>query len=470
MARHASKVVAPKAKPAYNWTTMSRKEKIALGRSLRKEVNRIGHGGWVTPKNRRDPIDILIESSKGRLENLIPIRYGRMMQSPFAFYRGTASIMASDLATTSSTGIYVQACGDCHLLNFGSYSTPERRIIFDINDFDETLEAPWEWDIKRLAASFIIAALHNNFSKEDAMECVTECVLSYSRHIKEYSEMDPLKIWYAYISSDDILRLAKNEEASKRYRKQIEKAAGKSAIDADFPKLATMKNGKAVIKDAPPLIFHYDNIDLKADRKLLDDAFNQYLLSLGAEKKRLLENYEFHDLAAKVVGVGSVGTRCGITLRMTPDNEPLFLQVKEARASVLEPYVGKNKYKNQGERVVVGQKMMQAATDIFLGWTELNNGGHFYIRQLRDMKIKPLVEIFDAEQMKGYARLCGWTLARAHARSGCSAVISGYLGSGEKFADAITNFAVDYAIQNDKDYEALKDAVRKLRIEVFIEA
>jgi len=470
MSHRSSMKILPQPVAGPQWAGLSREAKAELGKSLRDKTSRSSHAGWIAHKGRRDPVEILMESSEGRQENLIPIRYGRMLQSPFAFYRGSAAIMAADLAHTPSTGLYVQACGDCHLMNFGSYSTPERRIIFDINDFDETLPAPWEWDLKRLAASFVIASFNNSFSESTAKACAKACAISYAEHMKEYAEMDPLNIWYSYITSEDIIRLSKDEDTAKRYRKRIEKAASKTALDSDFPKLAEMKNGRALIKDNPPLIYHYDDFDAVEDRKMFDDAFEQYLLSLGGEKKRLLDNYEFQDLAAKVVGVGSVGTRCGISLRMTKDGDPLFLQVKEARASVMEPFAGKSQYKNHAERVVVGQKAMQAATDIFLGWTETSRGRQFYVRQLRDIKIKPLVEIFNEGVMEEYANLCGWTLARAHARSGCSSVISGYLGNAAKFADAITSFAVDYAAQNNKDYEALKEAVRKSRIEVYIES
>ena len=455
--------------PDNDWLNLNREERVAFGKSLREKAPRTSHAVWNAPAARPDPVDILIRSSEGRQENLIPIRYGRMLQSPFSFFRGAAAIMASDLSVTASTGLYVQACGDCHLLNFGSYGTPERNVVFDINDFDETLPAPWEWDIKRLTASFVIASGNNKFTETHAWNCARECVLSYQERMEQYASKDPLSIWYNYISAEDILRLSKDEEVSKRYRKRIEKASGKIGHDADFPKLAEMKDGKAVIKDNPPLIYHFDDLDLQSDRTIYDKAFELYFMSLSAEKRTLLRNYHFQDFAAKVVGVGSVGTRCGISLRMSPDNDPLFLQVKEARTSVMEPYAGKSVYNNNGERVVNGQKLMQAATDIFLGWTKVDKGSHFYIRQLRDMKVKPLVEIFDEETMIGYARLCGWTLARAHARSGDSSVIQGYLGQSTTFADAIADFAIAYSEQNKQDFEALKKAARKSRIEVYME-
>lgn len=455
--------------PETAWLNNTREERIAYGKSLREKAPRTSHAKWPVSENRPDPVAILIKSSEGRQENLIPIRYGRMLQSPFSFFRGAASIMASDLSTTPVTGLYVQACGDCHLLNFGSYGTPERNILFDINDFDETLPAPWEWDIKRLAASFVIAALNNKLPESIARACAKECATSYKDFINNYASLDPLKIWYSSISAEDILKLSKDETVSKRYRRQIEKASNKNSSDDDFPKLAEIKDGKAVIKDNPPLIYHFTNVDMHADHKLLDKAFELYFSSLGTEKRTLLRNYHFQDFAAKVVGVGSVGTRCGISLRMTPDGDPLFLQVKEARDSVLEPYAGKSAYRNNGERVVIGQKLMQAATDIFLGWTKVENSGHFYIRQLRDLKIKPLVEIFDSETMVSYARLCGWTLARAHAKSGSSSIIKGYLGQSAVFAEAIADFAMAYSNQNKQDFEALKTAVRDGKIDAYFE-
>jgi uncharacterized protein (DUF2252 family) len=410
-----------------------------------------------------------METSKGREAHLIPIRYGRMLQSPFAFYRGAAAIMAADLAKTASTGIYVQSCGDCHLVNFGSYATPERRIVFDINDFDETLPAPWEWDVKRLAASFVIAAMHNNVSKTQAEEIAITCVESYREHTDEYAQMSPLQVWYSSISVEDVMQMAKSAEAKKRLSKQLEKAKNKGLTGEDYPKLTKVENGKVSIVDSPPLIYHPKDAGAAKYRETIEEAFQRYAETLGEEKRTLFNQYKFIDIAIKVVGVGSVGRICGISLRMSANNEPLFLQVKQAATSVLEPFAGKSVYSNSGQRVVQGQKMMQAASDIFLGWGTGMNGRQFYVRQLRDMKIKPLVEVFDDKTMVDYARLCGWALARAHARSGKSAIINGYLGNSSKFADAVAEFSVAYAEQNEKDFAALKKAVRAGKLEAYFE-
>jgi uncharacterized protein (DUF2252 family) len=392
-----------------------------------------------------------------------------MLQSPFAFFRGAAAIMAADLANTPNAGIYVQSCGDCHLLNFGSFATPERKMVFDINDFDETSPAPWEWDLKRLAASLVIAAGNNGLNAEQARGAALQCLTSYRRHIAAYAEMNPLQVWYESISVDDIIRKITREDVRKRFTAQIEKARNKTLISSDFPRLAHMKNGDYLIKDNPPLIYHSVNTDEERYRELADRVFHKYLASLSPEKQILLQHYKYKDVAAKVVGVGSVGTRCAIALHMTLNDEPLFLQIKEARRSVLEPYAGKSIYRNAGQRVVNGQKLMQSASDIFLGWTALPDGKHFYIRQLRDMKMKPLVELFDAETMQGYGRLCGWVLARAHARSGNAALISGYLGDSDKFDQAVAGFALAYAAQNEADYQALQDAVKRGVLEAYFE-
>jgi len=448
---------------------LSRPEALEYGKSLRNKTSRTSHGEWRPATNRPDPVEILIESSKGREAHLIPIRYGRMLKSPFAFYRGAAGIMAADLAAAPATGVYVQSCGDCHLVNFGSYATPERQIAFDINDFDETLPAPWEWDVKRLAASFVIAALHNGISKPDAKEIAIACIESYREHTSEYAQMTPLEVWYASISVDDVFKMAKSEQAKKRFSKQLEKAKARSLTGEDYPKLTNNTNGKVRITDNPPLIYHRKDADAEKYFREVEAAFQKYAETLGAEKRILFDQYEFVDIATKVVGVGSVGRLCGISLRMTADNEPLFLQVKEAVPSVMEAYTRKSIFENSGQRVVHGQKMMQAASDIFLGWGVGLTGRHFYVRQLRDMKIKPLVEVFEDDTMIDYAKLCGWTLARAHARSGKSDIINGYLGNSSKFADAIASFSILYAEQNEKDFAALKKAVAAGKLEAYFE-
>jgi uncharacterized protein (DUF2252 family) len=444
-------------------------EAAAHGKALREVATRASHGGWRPTAKRRDPMEVLIESGAGRLPELIPIRYGRMLQSSFTFYRGAAAIMAADLATTPSTGLYVQACGDCHLLNFGVFATPERKLIFDVNDFDETLAAPWEWDVKRLATSFVIASHNNNFSKSVAKEIARACVQSYRARTEAYGKMKPLDVWYATITVEDGMQFTQDEKWNKRIKERIKKEEAKVAEGRGFPEVTEMKYGSARIKDNPPLIYHMNGMKRKELLEWVDAIFSGYFASLGEEKKVLVNQYKYQDVAVKVVGVGSVGTLCGVMLRMSVNSEPLYLQIKEALPSVLEPYAGKSAYENNGERVVVGQRLMQAASDMFLGWTKGLKGRHFYVRQLHDMKIKPMVEVYDERVMKEYAQICGWSLARSHARSGKAAIISGYMGNSTKFEDAIAQFAVEYAAQNESDYQALKEAVRDGRIEVFPE-
>jgi uncharacterized protein (DUF2252 family) len=389
-----------------------------------------------------------------------------MMQSPFAFYRGAAVIMASDLALMPTSGIWVQACGDCHLMNFGGFGTPERRIIFDISDFDETLPAPWEWDLKRLAVSFVLAGRNNGFKEPESRKAARRCIQSYREHMHCYAEIGALEMWYQRM--DNMVACIKSRKWKKIVQKQIAKAATRTVVEYDFPKLASVKNAQIQIKDNPPLIFHQRGVGTAEYDQLVKDAFRCYRETLPDDLKTLLDRYEVKDVAVKVVGVGSVGTRCAILLIMTGDGEPLFLQVKEAHESVLEPYAGKSVYSNDGQRVVAGQRLMQAASDMFLGWTE-QLGRHFYVRQLRDIKIEPLVEIFDPRALADYGEWCGWALARAHAKSGDAAMISGYLGNSSRFDDAVSNFAMTYADQNERDYQALLEAIRAGKIEALRE-
>ena len=445
---------------------LTRKERRAAGKGLRNKCSRRSHAKWRAPRNRQDPVELLIQSNKDRIPNLVPIRYGRMMQSPFAFYRGAAAIMAADLALTPRSGIRVQACGDCHLMNFGGFGTPERRIIFDINDFDETLSAPWEWDLKRLAVSFVLAGRNNGLKGAESRKAALRCIQSYHEHMHCYAEIGALEMWYQRM--DNMVACIKSRKWKKIVQKQIAKASSRTVAEHDFPKLASVKNGKVQIKDNPPLIFHQTAVGAAKYDRFVKDAFRCYRETLPDDLKTLVDRYEVKDVAIKVVGVGSVGTRCAILLMMTGDNEPLFLQVKEAHESVLEPYAGKSVYSNYGQRVVAGQRLMQAASDMFLGWTE-QLGRHFYVRQLRDIKIEPLVELFDSRALADYGEWCGWALARAHAKSGDAATISGYLGNSSRFDDAVSNFAVAYADQNERDYQALLEAIRAGKIEVFQE-
>jgi uncharacterized protein (DUF2252 family) len=448
----------------------SREQQYAEGKAIRNACLRESHSKWKPPSDRADPVEILEASNKGRLPELIPVRYGRMIPSPFVFYRGAAAIMASDLTHTPSTGIRVQACGDAHLMNFGAFATPERRMVFDINDFDETLPAPWEWDVKRLATSFLIASHSNGFSETDARKTVLSCVRTYRERLAEFAQMRTMEIWYARLDLERILPSIKDQEAKERLQRRVQKAEADSAHEADFPKLVTVENGEPRIRDNPPLIYHLNEQAVPEFETRVADAFARYRESLPDERRVLLDRFQRKDLAMKVVGVGSVGTFCAVILMMADVDDPLFLQVKEAAPSVLEPYAGKSVYENHGQRVVNGLRLMQSASDLFLGWTEGREGRHFYVRQLHDIKIKLLVELLTPKLMVQYAEYCGWALARAHARSGQPSLIAGYLGKGDQFDQALSDFAVTYAEQNERDYHALLNAVRQGRIKVYIES
>ncbi|MFO0896495.1 MAG: DUF2252 domain-containing protein [Pirellulales bacterium] len=447
----------------------TREELYALGKSLREKCPRHEHAVWQAPGNRPDPVLLMEESNKGRIPELLPIRHGRMIQSPFTFYRGAALQMAADLAGTPTSGLRVQACGDCHLLNFGAYATPERRVIFDINDLDETLPAPWEWDVKRLTTSFVLACRDNQFGESTARDAVLKCVQSYRERMAEYSEMAVLDVWYASIDVETVLTMIEDEEASARVRKRLAKARENSVLEHQFPELVTTEGFAPAIKENPPLIYHPREKGHEEQAALVHKAFAHYRESLQEDRRFLLDRYTLKDFAIKVVGVGSVGTFCGILLLMAGEHDPLFLQFKQARPSVLAAYAGKSLHANDGQRIVHGCRMMQSASDLFLGWTEGEAGRHFYVRQLKDMKIKPMVELFTPRVMLQYAELCGWTLAHAHARSGEPAKISGYLGKSDKFDKALVEFSVAYADQSERDHEAVLEAARSGRLEVFIE-
>ena len=449
----------------------SRKQLYEEGKALRDSCPRASHADWKPPADRVDPIEILETSNKGRLPDLIPVRYGQMIPSPFVFYRGAAAIMAADLAHTPATGIRVQCCGDAHLMNFGVFATPERREIFDINDFDETLPAPWEWDIKRLATSFLIASRSNGFSEAEAHKTALGCVRSYRERMIEFGQMRTLDVLYARLDlRDTILGSIKDDEAQKRLKHRVQKAETSDVLESDFPKLVTLEKGEPTIRDNPPLIYHLREQAGPEFEAKVADAFARYRESLPEERRVLVDRYQIKDFAIKVVGVGSVGTFCAVMLMMADVDDPLFLQVKEAGSSVLEPYAGKSVYENHGQRVVTGLRLMQSASDLFLGWTKGREGRHFYVRQLHDMKIKMLVELFTPKVMLQYAEYCGWALARAHARSGHPALIAGYMGKGDEFDEALANFAISYTQQNERDFEALVQAVRKGRIEVYTES
>jgi uncharacterized protein (DUF2252 family) len=447
----------------------SLEERAAEGRALRESVSRVEQGVWKRGDNRADPIDILQAADVDRMPELVPIRYGRMIQSPFAFYRGSAGVMAADLAVTPSTGIRVQACGDCHLMNFGGFATPERNILFDINDFDETLPAPWEWDLKRLVASFVLAARSIGLSDAKGRGAAETCARSYRKRLCEYSVMHPLEVWYARVTGKDVLATMPPARRGP-IQARLDKAVERSGSEVDFPKLAGMVGGRLGIRDMPPLIFHPEMSRSPDFHAAVEQAFSAYRETLSDDRRALLDRYRVVDAAIKVVGVGSVGRRCWIALMMSASNEPLFLQLKEAVESVLEPFAGKSVYPQHGQRVVMGQRLMQPASDQFLGWlTVAASGKHYYVRQLRDAKIKPLVETFDAETLLLYAKACGWVLARAHSKASDVCGIAGYLGAGGQFDEAMGRFALAYADQAERDHAALKTAVRKGRIVIHQE-
>jgi len=447
----------------------SRAELVARGEQLRKKCPRRFHALWQAPPDRPDPVHLVEEGDKGRIPQLIPVRHGRMMQSPFTYYRGAALAMAVDLANLPATGARVQACGDAHLGNFRVFATPERRVIFDIHDLDETLPAPWEWDIKRLATSFAIASRNNGLSEKRAREAVLTCVRSYRERMAEFSEMRALEVWYHRLDADKLVDAIEDAEMRGRARKRMAKAMAQCALEYDFPRLADATSESPTIRDNPPLIYHWHEHGSEEFDAAVREGFAQYRASLPDDRRVLLDRYEFKDITIKVVGVGSVGTVCGILLLMAGERDPLFLQIKQASESVLEPYAGKSVYANHGQRVVQGHRLMQSSSDMFLGWTEGRFGRHFYVRQLRDAKIKFAIEAFSSAEMILFAEWCGWTLARAHARSGEPALIAGYLGESDTFDQAIAAFAVAYADQSEKDHEALTKAVREGKLEAVIE-
>jgi uncharacterized protein (DUF2252 family) len=456
-------------RPAAASTRASLAEQYAIGKSLRDKCPRQSHADWKPLTNRPDPVALVKASDKGRIPQLVPVRHGRMMQTPFTFYRGAALNMAADLANTPSTGLRVQACGDCHLLNFGAFATPERRIIFDINDLDETLPAPWEWDVKRLAASFVLACRNNGFGDRFSWDAAASCVRSYRERMAAFSKMRVLDVWYAHIDMENLIPTIQDKQTRSRIRKRLAEARNRSVVEHDFPKLAEVVGRLPKIKDNPPLIYHWREHEHEKFFAGVKTAFASYRKTMEEDRRLLLDRYELCDIAVKVVGVGSVGTWCGILLLLANETDPLFLQVKEAGPSVLEAYAGKSIYPNHGQRVVNGCRLMQSASDLFLGWTVGPAGRQLYVRQLRDMKIKMLVEIFNRTTMMQYAELCGWTLARAHARSGEPAVISGYLGKSDKFDQAVATFSVAYANQSERDHKVLTRAVKDGNLEVIIE-
>ena len=432
---------------------------LETGRALRARVPRRSHGPWTAPARRPDPLEILALSNANRLPELVPVRNGRMMASPFAFYRGSPAVMAADLSRTPSTGIQLQICGDAHLHNFGIFATPERNQVFDLNDFDETQPGPWEWDLKRLAASLVVAARTSGLSDTHGQAAVLGCARQYRADMAQMAQLSAFEVWHSHMDVESIIAAAPDKPARSAAEQTVAKARQRTSLQA-LSKLTTVRDGRRVIVEDPPVVVRLTDAQLDQARGFV----KAYLSTLEPDRELLLDRYEFVDAALKVVGVGSVGTRCFMVLLAgKADLDPLFLQVKEAQPSVLAPYVGRSRYTNQGRRVVVGQRIMQAASDAFLGWAR-GDGFDTYVRQLRDMK--GAVNLNDArpDGLLLYGRLCGAALARAHARAGQPALLTGYLGSSAAFDDSLAAFAVSYADQNDRDYEAFLAAICSGRI------
>ena len=428
------------------------------GKALRTKVPRSSHAAFKAPRKGRDVVAMLQASNRNRVPSLVPIRYARMLHSPFAFLRGAASVMAHDLARTPVSGIRVQACGDAHLMNFGGFATPERHLVFDVNDFDETLRAPWEWDLKRLAASVTVAGRYLGFSNRHNAEATRTASAGYREHMALYAAMRVLELWYQRIDATQVAELHFDSIGE-----QASDAPPHPMTEHLFPKLTKVVGQARQIKEEKPLVFR----PRKGDRTIANvrRLFARYRATLPPDRRALLERFELVDVAIKVVGVGSVGTRCAVALLMAGDDDSLFLQLKEARASVLEPYAGCSPYRNHGERVVEGQRLMQAASDIFLGWsTDPGLRVDFYVRQLRDCKTAPNIDAMDCAHLQEYARHCGAALARAHAKAGDAAAISGYVGKSEALDVALARFAAVYADQTERDFETLKAAAKRGRI------
>jgi uncharacterized protein (DUF2252 family) len=436
------------------------------GRALRKTMPRASHALWKPSMRSGDPLEMLLASSKNRLHHLLPLRYGRMSHSPFTYMRGAAGMMAADVAAGPITGIRVQACGDCHLGNFGAFASPERRVLFDINDFDETLPASWEFDLKRLAVSFVLHCRDQGYDAVSTRDVTAALLAAYRRHVAEYAMTAPLDAWYAIIDSEILIRTAP-DEATRQRRIEFESKARRRTADSLIGKLLVEDDGRLRFKDQPPTIAHLPrNARLE---KSFHKVLERYPATLPEDRRYLLSRYRLADLALKVVGVGSVGTRCAAALYLSDGGDRLVLQVKEACPSVLAPYAGKGPHAHQGQRVVVGQRLMQCASDIFLGWANDDDGHQYYVRQLRDMKTSVAYDQLKGQVLFNFADMCGWALARAHAKSGDSARLSGYLGSSDRLDRAITDFAQSYADQCEQDFALFKRLIRAGKIPVEIE-
>jgi uncharacterized protein (DUF2252 family) len=450
-------------------------DRVARGKDARRQAPLESHAEFA-PDRPRDPVGLLIEQAKSRVPELVPIRNGRMLVSPFTYYRGAALPMAADLAMTPTPGLRVQLCGDAHLSNFGAFASPSRRLVFDVNDFDETLPGPFEWDVKRLAGSLAVAGRDNGFGGKDRRKIELAAAESYRTAMRAFAGQHFMDVWYAHMDVDEAISEFRSQFKAKRVKateKMVAKARTHDSMQAQS-KLTTEVDGERRIISDPPLIEPVEEIfpDVQAGQiyKLIREVLGKYQRTLESDRKHLVEHFALVQLARKVVGVGSVGTRAWIALMDSEDGtEPLFLQAKEAQLSVLSAYCGRSQYSNQGERVVAGQHLMQAESDIFLGWTHVTAPEaverDFYVRQLKDWKFSVPVEQMIPSGMKIYARMCGWTLARAHARSGDRVALAAYLGGSAKFDQAIAAFAETYADQNERDHAALQAAVKEGKIQ-----
>jgi len=463
-----SKRTAPAAAPAPP-RFHSRAEAYAAGKKMREKCPRASHAGWNAPAGRPGAVELVLAAEAGRVAELLPLRHGRMVRSAFTFYRGAALTMASDLASTPASGIRVQCCGDAHLCNFGGFATPERRVIFSTNDLDETLQAPWEWDVKRLAASFVVACRDNGLSGTVAKEVTATCVRTYREAMAEFSHMKTLELWYATMDADDLVADIRDPELRRRGLKRLQKERAKSVVEDIFPKLVEPKGETPVIKDQLPILFHAEGHPPGEVHPMVLEAVAAYRETLHASTRSLLDRYEIRDAALKVVGVGSVGTACWVLLLTAGEGDPLFLQVKEARASVLEAYAGASPFPNHGQRVVDGYRLMQPASDIFLGYARGRLGRHYFMRQLRDIKISVRVETFGPAEMGLFATWCGRALALSHARAGSSAMLSGYMGKSDAFDEAVVDFSEAYADQNERDHAALAKSIRAGKVKAVVE-
>lgn len=442
-------------------------ERLAAGKAARTQTPRTSHGTWSPPPNRPDPIALLESQGETRFAFLLPLRYGRMASSPFAFLRGSAIVMAEDLAHTPASGIRAQICGDAHVANFGVFASPERRLVFDINDFDETLQGPWEWDVKRLVASIVIAGRSLGFKKGTNEDLVLEAMQTYREQMWEYSEQSVLDVWYSRLDLKEMVQdLSPSRQA--RINSSMNKAAKQGRLEA-FSKMTEVVDGVRRFKEVPPKLTH---VSIKGDIETVEAAFNSYRESLPYERRILLDRYRFVDFVLKVVGVGSVGTGCfAFLLDAGEDHDPLLLQIKEASGSVLEQHLGPAPFPNHGERIVVGQRLMQAASDIFLGWLHNEaNGRDYYVRQLRDMKYSADLTKANPSLMKFYVEMCTAALARAHARTSDPAMLAGYLGKSDTFDQSLMKFAFLYADQTEHDHAALVSAIKAGRIKAEAES